>query len=836
VRLPGPLRVHLLTAGLLTVGAVLYGTVVRSLPAAPAPVHLPWPVLAAGFAATTVFAVHLEFRRHAHSFALSELPLVTGLYLLAPPELVLARMVGSAAALILHRRQAPTKLAFNLALFLLETCLAVTVFQGLRGGHPLAPRGWAAALLAALTVDLVSALVIAAAISLYEGASQWRMLLEVAATGAVAAVANTSLALVAVLTLVADLRAAGLLLAVAAVLLLAYRGYGSLRQRHHHPERLYDFTRTVTSSPEVDKTVRALLEQAASLLRAEAAELLLHDPAGGGARLVRLAGDGGGIMEARPPGPTDPLFEVPGGATAIYPKPIGDPGVRAEAARRGLQDAVVAALPGADRPLGALLVGNRLGDVSTFDEEDAKLLEALANQASVALEKAWLIDRLRVEAVERSLQAAHDALTGLGNRRWFLEELAEAIGARPAGGFAVLLLDLDRFKEVNDTLGHQTGDRLLLEVAERLVTATAGDGLVARLGGDEFGVLLRGTGAPGAAVGVAGRLLAAVAPPMRLDDMDLEVTASVGIACWPEHGDGPDLLLQRADVAMYLAKARHAGIEVYTEARDPSSPDRLALVGELRAAIDAGALTVAYQPKVDAASGRVVGAEALARRLHSTRGMVPPDVFIPIAEHTGLIAPLGRLVLIDALQACRRWRAIGLELGVAVNLSARGLLAAGLVEDVAGLLAAAGLPADALTLEITEDQVMVDSERALGVLAQLRDLGVHLSVDDFGTGYASLGYLRELPVDEVKIDKSFVLGMTANAGDAAIVQAAVTLGHSLGLRVVAEGVEDAETQRRLAAMGCDLIQGYHTGRPMTPEELLRVALRPTVGVPAERST
>jgi hypothetical protein len=256
VRLPGPVRVHLLTTGLLTVGLVLYGLVVRFLPAAPAPVQLPWPVLAAGFAATTVFAVHLEFRRHAQSFALSELPLVTGLYLLSPAELVLARLVGSAAALAVHRRQAPTKLAFNLALFLVETCLAVTVFGLLRGSHPLGPRGWGAALLAALTVDLVSALVIVAAISLYERASQWRILLEVAATGALAAVANTSLALVAVLTLVADLRAAGLLLAVAAVLLLAYRGYGSLRQRHHHLERLYDFTRTVTSSPEVDKTVR----------------------------------------------------------------------------------------------------------------------------------------------------------------------------------------------------------------------------------------------------------------------------------------------------------------------------------------------------------------------------------------------------------------------------------------------------------------------------------------------------------------------------------------------------------------------------------------------------
>jgi diguanylate cyclase (GGDEF)-like protein len=829
----GRIRVHLLTAGLLAAGLALYGGLVHRLPTTTVPLRLPWPLVAAGFAATTVFAVHLEFRRHAHSFLLSELPLVLGLYLLSPPELVLARLAGSAAVLVLHRRQAATKLAFNLALFLFETCLAASVFALLRGDQPLGPRGWAAALLATLTVDLAGALVVVTAVSLYERAWQWRIWPEVAGAGALAAVANTSLALVAVLTLAADPRAGALLLVVAAVLLLAYRGYGSLRQRHHHLERLYDFTRTVSSSPEGDRTVRALLEQAASLLRAETAELLLHEQGRGTARLVRLAGDGG-VVDLGPPSPPGPLFEVPGGATAIHPRPIADRRVRAEAERRGLRDAVVAALPGADRPLGALLVGNRLGDVSTFDEEDAKLLEALADQASVALEKAWLIDRLRVEAVERTLQAAHDALTGLGNRRWFLEELAGAIAARPPAGFAVLLLDLDRFKEVNDTLGHHTGDLVLLEVSERLVGAMAGGGLVARLGGDEFALLVRGAGSPAAALRVARALRAAVAPPIRLDDIALEVAASVGIACWPEHGDDPDLLLQRADVAMYLAKARHAGLEVYVEARDPSSPDRLALVGELRAAIDAAALTVAYQPKLDLARGRIVGAEALARWLHSTRGTVPPDVFIPIAEHTGLIAPLGRLVLIDALQACRRWRAIGLDLGVAVNLSARGLLAAGLVEDVAGLLSAAGLPAQALTLEITEGQVMVDPERSLEVLGQLRDLGVHLSVDDFGTGYSSLGYLRELPVDEVKIDKAFVSGMTANPADAAIVQAAVTLGHSLGLRVVAEGVEDAATQQRLAAMGCDLIQGYHTGRPMTPDELLRLALEAARGVTARR--
>jgi diguanylate cyclase (GGDEF)-like protein len=647
------------------------------------------------------------------------------------------------------------------------------------------------------------------------------------------ALANACLALLAVLALVANPGGAGLLLAVASLLLLAYQGYGSLLQRNQHLERLYDFTRAVTRSQEVDEIVRALLEQSSGLLRAERAELLLDDPAPGASRLVRLAGGQGGSVEARPVDEAGPLFQVPEGTVAVHPRPIRDPSLRGEAAEQGLRDAVTAILPGHGKPLGALLVGNRLGDVSTFDTEDGRLLEALANQAAVALEKARLIGRLRMEVAERRIQALYDRLTGLGNRRWFLEELAGAIEARPGGGLAVLLLDLDRFKEINDTLGYDTGDHVLLEVSERLATTTAGTGMVARLGGDEFAVLSRGVGDPAAAAELAGRLWAALDPPVHMDGIDLEVSASVGIACWPQHGDDPDLLLRRAEVAMYQAKAGHGGVVPYEETRDPSNPDRLALVGELRAAIDSGALTVTYQPKLELASGRIVGAEALARWLHPTRGAVLPDVFIPIAEHTGQIAALTRLVLIDALQHCRHWREAGLDLGVAVNLSARGLLADRLVEEVAGLLAAVGLPASALTLEVTEGQVMSDFEQAVGTLRRLHDLGVHLAVDDFGTGYSSLGYLRDLPVDEVKIDKSFVFGMASNADDEAIVEAAVTLGHILGLRVVAEGVDDAETHARLAAMGCDLVQGFHIGRPMPPDELLQRALRAD-RVPSER--
>jgi GGDEF domain-containing protein len=489
---PGAFRLSALAGGVAVAGAALWLGPVHQLPAGPVPVRLPWPLFALGFGATTTFAARLDVRRPAHSFALSELPLVLGLYLLSPGELLVARLAGSLAALALHRRRDVPRMAFDLAVFLLETCLALTVFAALGGGNPLGPRSWAAALLATLAAALLTALAGAAASSLEAGRSQWRMLLDAAGAGAVGTVANTSLALVAVLALSADLLAAVPLAVVAGVLLLAYRGYGSLRQRHRRLERLYGFTRAVSRATEVDATVRILLEQARWTLRAELAELLLREPGAGGGRLVRLAADG--RMEVTGTTGGGPLLEVPGGAGAVHAGPIRDERIRQEATRRGLRDAVVAVLPGAGGPLGTLLVGNRLGEAGSFDAEDGRLLETMANQAAVALEKARVLDRLRMEAAERTLQALHDPLTGLGNRLRFLEELAEAIADRPPGGLTVLLLDLDRFKEINDTLGREAGDLLLLEVADRLVATAAGAELVARIGGDEFAILAGGSG------------------------------------------------------------------------------------------------------------------------------------------------------------------------------------------------------------------------------------------------------------------------------------------------------------------------------------------------------
>jgi len=434
-------------------------------------------------------------------------------------------------------------------------------------------------------------------------------------------------------------------------------------------------------------------------------------------------------------------------------------------------------------------------------------------------------ERVRAEEALRH-QARHDALTGLPNRALLHERMAAALGdeADAPRPLALLLLDLDHFKEVNDTFGHEQGDALLCQVAARLRGAVRGDDTVARLGGDEFAVLLPGCDAPGAAR-VAADIRAALAAPLRVEGQALQTGASVGIALGPAHGtDGPTLL-RRADVAMYTAKRARRGHALYEPAQDQHSAERLALVADLRAAIERGTLALHYQPQVDVASGRACGVEALVRWPHPERGPIPPDAFIPLAEQTGLIAPLTDWVLAEAVRQGRAWQRGGLLLDVSVNLSMWNLHDPALPERVAGLLRDHGLPPAWLRLELTESALMADPERALEVLTRLAGLGVRLAVDDFGAGYSSLAYLKRLPVDALKIDKGFVRELATDATDAAIVASTVALGHALGLRVVAEGIEDRATWDLLAGMGCDVAQGYYLSRPLPPDALAPWLLR-----------
>jgi diguanylate cyclase (GGDEF)-like protein len=429
-----------------------------------------------------------------------------------------------------------------------------------------------------------------------------------------------------------------------------------------------------------------------------------------------------------------------------------------------------------------------------------------------------LTSKKRGEELHR--MATTDDLTGLANRERFRDRLQERIaeGISQTSPFGVILLDLDRFKEINDTLGHHYGDALLRELGPRLADCAGAGGVVARLGGDEFAVLPEErTDDPDALEAVAARLMACVQEPIALDEMTVDVGASIGIARFPRDGDDPHALLRHADIAMYAAKEARTGWKVYAPDLDRHSLERLNVISDFRRALDAEEIVVYFQPVVDVDGSRVQGAEGLIRWQHPERGLLPPGAFVQTIEQTALIGPLTRYVLERCIAQCAAWRQSGRELSVAVNLSVRNLLDRELPADIERLLDKHGLPAEALQLEITESMLMSDPERALGTVTRLSTLGARISVDDFGTGYSSLANLRRFPIDELKIDRSFVSPMLNDESDLIIVRSTINLGHDLGLRVIAEGVEDEATLRRLARLGCDLAQGYHLSRPLPAE-------------------
>jgi diguanylate cyclase (GGDEF)-like protein len=803
----GPARVVLFTV--ILAGLTLWLQLTRDFPPpAPQPISLPWWALLGAFALLEVAYVHLYLGKEAHSFSLAEIPLIVGLAFSDPSVIILTRVAGAAIALAVQR-QSPLKMSFNVVQTWTTSVVGAWLWTTvIAGGSPLGPRGWLAILVVAAVGDVLQAVSITAAISLMAGRPDLGSFRTVLVSGTLAAITNGSFAVLVITVLVADWRAGWALVAVGIVLFLAYRSYASLQRRHESLEQLADFTSSVGGELRAAAVGRQILTRVAELLRAEVVELTVSDDG----ELLRLLAREGDITS-----PDERTQTLAGrlapheGDTVLLPRGTRNARLRRQLDAAGLTDAVVVPLRGPRGVVGTLLAGNREGDVDTFDGEDVTVLEALANHATVALRNGRLADSLRREAAQREHEALHDPLTGLPNRRQFHDRLAWVLeSGRPV---AVLLLDLNRFKEINDTLGHQMGDRLLVEVGRRLRSTLPPRALVARLGGDEFAVAV-GDVDDVEAAGTAEELQRALAEPIVLRELPIQVDASIGVALSPRDGHDPEGLLQRADVAMYVAKAAHTALEFYSSERDPYSPKRLALVAELRQAIETGALGVVYQPKVRLSDGVILGAEALVRWNHPRHGFVPPAEFIPIAEHTGLMRPLTTHVLRTALRQARLWRSEGFDLGMAVNLSARSLLDPTLVEDVVRLLREAGVSPRKLTLEITESDILEDPLHATAVLRRLEEHGIHRSVDDFGTGYSSLSYLNRLPVDEMKIDKSFVFGMTGDPDSAAIVGAVVDLGRRLGKRVVAEGVETEQHWYSLAALGCDIAQGFLLSRPL----------------------
>ncbi len=487
---------------------------------------------------------------------------------------------------------------------------------------------------------------------------------------------------------------------------------------------------------------------------------------------------------------------------------------RDEALRRGYASGVAFPLCVKNEPIGALSIYSE--ETDAFSAQELELLEQAAHDLAFGI--ATLRARAGHDHALKHL-AYYDSLTGLPNRAYFEEHLRrKLVKAREIGqSLALIIIDLNRLWEINDALGFHQGDRLLKEVGERIQGALPDQTLLARMRGDEFAVLLPISDECDAA-STAQKILDALAAPFVIGGLDLDMTAAMGVALFPQHGADAARLLRYADVAMHQAKKSGEPFVFYASEQDGDSTRRLAMAGELRRAIENNQLVLHYQPKLDMENGRVCGAEALVRWMHPSRGMVPPDEFISLAEHTGLIKPLTDWVMVEALRQSGLWRDAGLALPISVNLSPRSLQDAKLVERVQRLVAAAGAQAAWLEFEITEGAVMEDPEGALEILRRLSDMGIALFIDDFGTGYSSLSYLKKLPVDAVKIDKSFVIDMLMKADSAAIVRSTISLAHDLNLKVVAEGVENEAMWGLLGRLGCDTAQGFYMSRPLPADK------------------
>jgi diguanylate cyclase (GGDEF)-like protein len=759
----------------------------------------------------------IEFRNQAYSFSLSGIPMLLGL-LYCPPQQLIACRVLSAVVAFRIQKAPPLKLAFNTASYLLDTALVLDMAHALVGGHPaLTLRTAFMCYVSLATVDLVMSALVLLVIRINEGTLNASDVIEVLVPAAGFVALNTCLGFICAVQLGAGSLGPVLLVSLATVIAVTYRGYLVLRRRHQSLQVVQTFIEQTEGAQTAEELAEHMLTEIRTLMRARVVEFTFHDDHAN--VTVQLStGDG-----EDPPATTfqrltlgDPLYAdgLKPRAALILPKTT-DPGERRWLRTHGLRDAVVVPLA-RDGVRGMLVAVDRLGDSATFTVDDLALMQALAGHLAVAMRNTQLVAALRHDA-------NHDALTGLGNRALLTARLQDALSKSSVDTQpAVLLLDLDRFKEVNDTLGHHVGDELLRVVAARLREFDRAGTTIARLGGDEFAVLLPTAGMEDAAVALAERIAARLRVAVELSDVTVSTAASIGVAFGRPGHDQADVLMH-ADTAMYAAKSSGASVRVYTANLDAGRADRLVLLNDLHRALEDNALDVHYQPKLDLGFDLITGVEALVRWDHPTRGLIPPDIFIPLAESTGLIEPLTRAVLATALRQCRDWQDEGLDLTVAVNLSVRNLLNAALPDQIAAALVTAGLPAQKLILEITESSVMVDPERTIAVLERLASIGVTLSLDDFGTGYSSLSYLQQLPVKEVKIDRSFVLGLSRvpeqRASDL-LVRSIISLSTSLGMRVVAEGVEDLATLEHLRDLGCDVIQGYYIGRPLTAAQIV----------------
>ncbi|WP_346620156.1 EAL domain-containing protein [Blastococcus montanus] len=766
--------------------------------------------------------VHIEFRTQSFVNSASELAFVIALLEIGGVWTAVTRAGAVGLVLVIQRFPAP-KIVFNVAVAVIETAVAVFVLSLLPAGDVTSPLTWLSSLAAIFAANAVAACLVAGAITVtqgYPGRTVWTSLLvPVVVVQPVAVLIGLAI----VLLLHATLWGWLLIAPLAAALVLLYRRFAEVTREAHSVQRVYEFARTVEQVGPDEAGTRQIVQAVRELLNAERVALWLPPYLDEGPRLVVSAEDGADWYDG-PGDPDDPLRRRAVASTggAVYVSLARADQVEIAAlGRRGATELLGAPVTTAAGEPGYLEVCDRRSDTASFGRSERGALDSMLTHVNAAIRQQQLLTRIRYDA-------DHDRLTGLPNRQRMAAEIGQLLSAEPGGGRAGLILAcLGTYGDVTDTLGHAASDELLLVTAGLLREHAPPGALLARMEREQFAVLLPGLSLA-ATEQAARRLREAAATRVRVAGLDLEVSLTIGVAAAPVHGTDAGTLMQRADVAL-LAAGGSGGVASYHPVLDQQSLRRLQLGTELEQAMADGQIGVVYQPVIDAQTSDIVSVETLVRWTHPRYGSIPPEDVIGLAEQIGRIGAVTDHVLDLALARCRRWLDQGISLSVSVNISARSLTEPDLVDRIRRALERHEVPGQLLVLELTESSVVDDSVRESTVLEDLHDLGISLSMDDFGTGYSSLSQLRQLPIDELKIDKSFVLTMATSQGESSIARSIIELAHNLGLCVVAEGVEDEMTRNQLATMGCDKLQGFLISRPL-PEDRLEKWLLARTGI------
>ena len=760
-----------------------------------------------------VAVFNVVIRRNTYGVALTEVPLVLALFFLPAPLPTFAAVGAALVSQLARYTVDSTKMWFNVAKVAASISAASLVIAAFPKMHGAGPATWGVIAVALAVNVLVESLCIAGVMALVQGARAGQEVLRSALPPLIMSVVSTLVGLLFLVALEATPWSALLLAVLVAAFVVMLRSFAEFFRQHRTLAEVYEVTKAIREEGTDAGLPDVLLGRVRALMSSEYATLWLAPQGRQPEVLLTARVESAALLDLSPtPVAIRERVMADGRPLAVGPNFGATQELRQTLRESKIKDAVIVPLRSGQTSIGTLEVINKLGDARSFRDADVQVLETIAVHAAAAVENSRLVDRLRYDAY-------HDRLTGLPNRRRVTDALAESVKVRAEDDVvAVLLFDVDGQRDVNESMGHAAGDKLLAEVAERLRGIAGPGALVGRIGGDEFVVTQR-VESVDATVQLATEMREQLRGPMTVGKLTLDLDTAVGVAVYPDHGGDPETLIQRAELAANAAKVLPYGVQLFHPALESRAVRRLGIAADLRKALDHDELDVYFQPKVTLADRHLVGVECLARWTHPAHGEVAPEDFVAVAEHTGQLARLTERVLDEGLRRCREWAEADRPLSIAVNLSVRTLLDSRFPDQVAEMLERYDVPAAQVTFEISEPGMLGDIERVLPTLYRLRDLGVRLSVDDFGTGASSLSYLRQWPVHEVKIDDSFVQGMATDSGDLAIVRAVISLSREFGLTVVAEGVESELTLDLLEEMGCEIGQGYLFSRPLPYERL-----------------